>query len=182
MLAILVAAAIVGGIAGAVIGLLLRGNTANADSSSQARSTPTNATSATTAGKSLSAATVYRSDSPGVVVITDTRTQVVPPTFFTPSQKEKVGALGSGFVIDTKGDIVTNDHVVVGSTAIRVGFSGGGSYPARIVGTDPSSDIAVVRVKAPSSALHPLAFADSRRSRSETRSMRSGIRSASTGP
>ena len=160
--AILLAAAIAGGIAGALIGLVLDGNAANGNSTAQPVSAPSYVTSTTAAGgTSLTPAAIYRSDAPGVVVITDTQTQVVPPTFFSPSQKEKVGALGSGFVIDTKGDIVTNDHVVAGATSIRVGFSNGSSYPAKVVGTDPSSDIAVVRVNAPSSALHPLAFGDS---------------------
>jgi putative serine protease PepD len=96
-------------------------------------------------------------------VITDTQTQVVPSTFFTPRSTEKVGALGSGFVIDKSGDIVTNDHVVRGSTEIHVGFSSGASYPARIVGQDPSTDVAVVRVHTPASALHPLRFDESAR-------------------
>ena len=157
MVAILLAAALVGGIAGATIGVLLAGDGSGA-TEVQVASSPTQTTSRSSPGASLSPGAVYRSDAPGVVVITDTRTRVIPPTFFTPSEKEKVGALGSGFVIDSKGDIVTNDHVVAGSSGIRVGFSGGGSYPATIVGTDPSSDIAVVRVKAPASALHPLAF------------------------
>ena len=61
-------------------------------------------------------------------------------------------------MLDANGDIVTNDHVVQGSTAIRVGLSGGATYPATIVGTDPSTDIAVLHVNAPASALHPLAL------------------------
>jgi putative serine protease PepD len=156
MVAILLAAAVVGGIAGAAIGVLLAGN--GSGPTEVQVSPPAQTSSPVSSGASLSPGAVYRSDAPGVVVITDTRTRVIPPTFFTPSETEKVGALGSGFVIDTKGDIVTNDHVVAGSSGIRVGFSGGGSYPATIVGTDPSSDIAVVRVEAPPSALHPLAF------------------------
>jgi S1-C subfamily serine protease len=160
MVAILLAAAIVGGIAGAVIGVLLSGNESS-DTSPQVASGPAVPTAATPPSRAMSGGAIYRSDAPGVVVITDTRTRVLPPTLFSPSQKEQVGALGSGFVIDPKGDIVTNDHVVQGSTGIRVGFSGGGSYPAKIVGTDPTSDIAVVRVEAPASALHPLAFGDS---------------------
>ena len=57
---------------------------------------------------------------------------------------------------------MTNDHVVQGARNIRVGFSGGASYPAKIIGTDPSTDIAVVRVKGvPASLLRPLRFADS---------------------
>ena len=156
MVGILLAAALVGGIAGAAIGVLLAGN-GGGETEVQV-SSPAQASSPVSSGGSLSPGAVYRRDAPGVVVITDTRTRVIPPTFFTPSEKEKVGALGSGFVIDAKGDIVTNDHVVAGSSGIRVGFSGGGSYPATIVGTDPSSDIAVVHVEAPRSALHPLVF------------------------
>jgi S1-C subfamily serine protease len=44
---------------------------------------------------------------------------------------------------------------------VRVGFSGGATYPARVIGTDPSTDLAVIRVNAPGSALHPLALTDS---------------------
>jgi hypothetical protein len=57
-----------------------------------------------------------------VVLITDEQTEIVPPSVFTPGGREKVGALGSGFVIDLRGDIVTNDHVVHGATDIRVRF------------------------------------------------------------
>lgn len=104
---------------------------------------------------------IYRDNALGVVVITDNQAEQVPPTLFTPGGKQEVRALGSGFVIDPRGDIVTNDHVVQGATDIRVSFSGSASYPAKIVGSDPSSDLAVLRVDAPSSALHPLGFGDS---------------------
>ena len=83
-------------------------------------------------------------------------------TFFAPSQRRQVGALGSGFVIDKLGDIiVTNQHVVAGASSIRVGFSGGASYPAKIVAADPSTDIAVVRVHVSPSVLRPLVLDDS---------------------
>jgi hypothetical protein len=77
---------------------------------------------ATTASGELSAETIYRRDAPGVVVITSTETQRVPATFFTPATTERLTSLGSGFVIDKKGDIVTNDHVIQGGHGIRVGF------------------------------------------------------------
>jgi S1-C subfamily serine protease len=154
---IVLAAALVGALAGGLIGVLLNGG---ADDGS-AQAAPTTARSQAPAVRNaLSAEQIYRRDAPGVVVITDTQTQVVPPSFFTPGGTEQVGALGSGFVVDKHGDIVTNDHVVQGATRIRVGFSGGVSYPATIVGDDVSSDLAVIRVEAPAAALHPLAFAD----------------------
>jgi S1-C subfamily serine protease len=152
-LVIVLATAIVGGLAGASIGLALN----KGDSTTTAQPTTPSATPV----KRFDAEQIYRSDSPGVVVITDNQTQIVPASFFNPAQKQQVTALGSGFVIDKRGDIVTNDHVVQGAKDVRVGFSGGASYPARIVGSDPSTDIAVVRVKAPSSVLRPLLFADS---------------------
>ena len=61
-------------------------------------------------------------------------------------------------MIDRTATSLTNDHVVAGGSGIRVGFGGGRTYPARVVGADASSDLAVVRVAAPPSTLHPLAF------------------------
>jgi putative serine protease PepD len=68
---------------------------------------------------------------------------------------------GTGFVIDAKGDIVTNEHVVSGSTTVQVLFADGRKASGRVVGTDASSDVAVVRVDVPASELKPLTFADS---------------------
>ena len=69
-------------------------------------------------------------------------------------------ALGSGFVWDAQGDIVTNNHVVDGATAIDVTFSDGKNYTAKTVGTDVYSDLAVIKVDAPASELHPVSVAD----------------------
>jgi putative serine protease PepD len=69
------------------------------------------------------------------------------------------GATGSGFVIDEEGHIVTNQHVVQGAESAVVRFSDGTEVDADIVGTDPSTDIAVLDVDRPSSRLTPLNFA-----------------------
>src|SRR5919198_720520 len=70
-------------------------------------------------------------------------------------------AEGTGFVIDRKGDIVTNQHVVSGADTIKVTFADGRQATARVVGEDPSTDLAVIHVNVPSSELHPLTFGDS---------------------
>jgi putative serine protease PepD len=70
-------------------------------------------------------------------------------------------AEGSGWVYDAKGDIVTNEHVVSGATSITVTLSNGKSFKGHVVGSDSSTDLAVVRIDAPSSMLKPLALADS---------------------
>src|SRR4249920_3672168 len=136
LLVIVLAAAVVGGVAGAAIGLLLGGDRST-PTASASPGLPSESDGSTDLSERLpTPGAIYRADAPAVVVITDTKTQVVPPTLFTPSYQQKVGALGSGFVIDRSGDVVTNDHVVQGATGIRVGFSSGVSYPAKIVGTD----------------------------------------------
>ena len=68
---------------------------------------------------------------------------------------------GSGFVYDDEGRVITNQHVVDGATTARVTFEDGKSYDATVVGTDPSTDLAVLDVDAPASALEPLVLADS---------------------
>lgn len=70
-------------------------------------------------------------------------------------------AQGTGFVYDSKGNIVTNQHVVSGSSTVKVKLSDGSTYTATVVGTDPSTDLAVLHIDAPASKLVPLALADS---------------------
>src|SRR6478609_5878080 len=70
-------------------------------------------------------------------------------------------AEGSGFVIDGDGHIATNQHVVDGANSITVTFADGKKASAKVVGTDASTDVAVIKVDAPKSELHPLQFADS---------------------
>ena len=73
----------------------------------------------------------------------------------------QAGSLGSGFVFDDQGHIVTNYHVVEGSKQVEVDFTSGFKVYGTIVGTDLDSDLAVVKVEAPASELHPLPLGDS---------------------
>ncbi len=70
-------------------------------------------------------------------------------------------AEGSGIVYDTNGDIVTNQHVIDGASSIKVTFWNGQTYSAHLVGSDQSTDLAVIKVSAPRSLLHPITLADS---------------------
>ena len=64
-------------------------------------------------------------------------------------QHRTMEAKGSGFIIDANGTLVTNNHVVKGASSITVTLSDGTTLPAKVVGTDPRTDIAVLRVKSP---------------------------------
>ncbi len=161
--AVVAAAAVAGAIAGGAIGLALSGGNSSNEETVLTTAPTAAAEPSGAPGAALSPEEIYRSSSPGVVVITDTQVTSVPATPFTPPVQQQVSTLGSGFVLDRQGDVVTNDHVVRGARNIRVGFGGGATYPARIVGADPSSDLAVVRVDAPVGLLHPLVLGDSMR-------------------
>ncbi|MCD6290130.1 MAG: trypsin-like peptidase domain-containing protein, partial [Anaerolineae bacterium] len=78
----------------------------------------------------------------------------------TPREYYRRG-LGSGFVWDKQGHIVTNNHVVAGADKITVTFHDGTTVPGKVVGTDPDSDLAVVKVDVPADQLHPVQIADS---------------------
>jgi len=69
--------------------------------------------------------------------------------------------LGSGFVFDNEGHVVTNNHVVEGAGVVEVDFSSGFKAHGTVIGTDPDADIAVIKVDAPAEQIHPLAIGDS---------------------
>jgi S1-C subfamily serine protease len=158
--AVLAVTAALGAIAGAAIALAF-GDSSGSSASASPRRTVLAAAAAPP--RPLTAETIYRRAARGVVVITDTQTARVPGTPFAPPKRQKVRVLGSGFVIDRAGDIVTNEHVVENGSKVTVGFSAGATFAAKVLATDPSTDLAVLRVLAPQSALHPLALADSNR-------------------
>lgn len=70
-------------------------------------------------------------------------------------------SLGSGFVWDKQGHIITNNHVVENATSIEVFFQDGTSYKAELVGADKDSDLAVLKIDAPAADLFPVTIADS---------------------
>jgi S1-C subfamily serine protease len=108
----------------------------------------------------LSVSEVYDRAAPGVVQITSTSATPDNPTV-GPLEQAPQQALGSGFVIDKSGHIVTNYHVIEGANEVEVSFSNQDTLRATIVGSDPSTDIAVLRVQASARGLAPLAFGDS---------------------
>jgi putative serine protease PepD len=95
-------------------------------------------------------------------VWTRAKSSVVDIKVQTTSQLGQQGeAQGSGFVYSKTGYIITNDHVVSGASSVSVNFPSGATYKATVVGADPSTDIAVIKVNAPASVLKPLAVGNS---------------------
>jgi len=114
-----------------------------------------------TGAKALTIPEIYERNAPGVVQVTSTSIVSAQsnPFFQLPAQKQV--ALGSGFVIDKQGHIVTNYHVIQGASSIDVLFSNNVSTKATVVGTDKSTDLAVLKVSVAPRALPPLSFGDS---------------------
>jgi S1-C subfamily serine protease len=101
---------------------------------------------------------IYGSSRRGVVQVVATSVVSDNPSF---GAQERQG-LGSGFVIDKSGHVVTNYHVVENASRVEVSFSGNDEMPATVVGTDPSTDIAVLRIKgAQNRSLTPLELGSS---------------------
>jgi serine protease Do len=111
--------------------------------------------------------TLMQSVVPGVVSITSSRTvmQLAPLTIQDlllgrqRSQQAKSTSLGSGVIVSKEGHILTNHHVIAGTTEIRVQLTDGRNLPAALIGTDPATDIAVLRIEAAN--VEPLALGDS---------------------
>ncbi len=106
-------------------------------------------------GTLLSIGSIYKLANRGVVKISVTSGGA------SPFEQGTQQAQGSGFVSDTAGHVITNQHVIDGEQSIKVTFWNGKTYPAKLIGSDPSTDTAVIKVDAPSSMFHPLALGDS---------------------
>ena len=107
---------------------------------------------------------IYRHAAPGVVQVTATQVVTSPsvdPFGLPMPSQQQAEALGSGFVIDKAGHVVTNYHVVEGAKSVDVSFSDNESKKAKVVGVDPSTDIAVLQVDAHARALTPLPLGNS---------------------
>jgi len=104
---------------------------------------------------------VYKQVSPSVVSIMVIENASVS-SFFGTTQGSQT-ALGSGFVWDNEGHIVTNNHVVNGASQISVRFADGTIALAKVIGADVNSDLAVLKVDLPAGALQPVQLADSTR-------------------
>jgi S1-C subfamily serine protease len=157
LLTLLAAAALGGVVAVAAVGFLggLEGDTTMVTETVQAPRPST-----VTAGATMSVNEIYERSAPGVVQINATNDSTSATDPFgggTPGKQ----ALGSGFVIDKTGHIITNYHVIEGANEVTVGFSNRDTVKAEIVGSDPSTDLAVLRVETSASALRPLPLGDS---------------------
>jgi S1-C subfamily serine protease len=105
---------------------------------------------------------IYERDGDGVVFITASGVQSDSSSLDPFGGGGSGTATGSGFVIDEEGHIVTNDHVVSGAETVSVTLGESNSdYDAEVVGTDPSTDLALLKIDAPQDELTPLEIGDS---------------------
>ena len=118
--------------------------------------------SPTAASGALSAREIYRRDAPGVVLVRARSVQGEASSFDLAQRPQNV-ASGSGFVIDEEGHLLTSAHVVAGATDIHVTFSASKTVPARVVGKDEATDLAVLEVDPAAVALDPLPLGTLRR-------------------
>ena len=99
--------------------------------------------------------TIYSTSLPSIVHI---KVRQTVPGFF--QNQERTGE-GSGFIWDTEGNIVTNYHVVASASIVDVEFADGSQYPASVIGLDPNSDLAIIKVNSNGKILTPLNLGDS---------------------
>jgi S1-C subfamily serine protease len=105
---------------------------------------------------------IYVKDAPGVAYVTSTIVrQTESPFSFGERQQQQGTATGSGFVINNDGTILTNYHVVENAVKVTVSFEHGKTVEAKVIGKDPSNDLAVLRIPTEGITLHPLTLGDS---------------------
>jgi len=150
LLAAVAAVTIAGGAGSGALAATLVDHSTPTTTASTGTTTSSSTTSASTQASSTAEA-VYKQVSPGVVTITAA----------VNSGRGSGQATGSGIVLDTNGNILTNAHVIAGAQQIQVTFSDGRTVNATLVGSNSSADLAVIRVSVAASTLHPVTLGNS---------------------
>jgi len=123
---------------------------------------PSNASQTT---KGLTPHDIYVKDAPGVAFVTSTvvqQSESSPFNLFGGGETQRQGVdTGSGIVIDNNGTILTNYHVVENAVKVQVSFEKGKNVEAKVIGKDPSHDLAILRIPTDGLTLHPLTLGNS---------------------
>jgi S1-C subfamily serine protease len=104
---------------------------------------------------------IYVRDAPGVAYVTSTIVRQSESPFGLGGESQQGQATGSGFVINSDGTILTNYHVVENAVKVTVSFEHGKTVEAKVIGKDPSNDLAVLRIPTEGFTLHPLTLGSS---------------------
>jgi S1-C subfamily serine protease len=157
-----VAALIGGGIVVAVIAATTGLGTTQKTVTVVQQSTPIAPSNASQQNTGLTPHQIYERDAPGVALVTSTIVKQVESPFSIGGESQEQGtATGSGFVIDSNGTILTNWHVVENAVKIEVSFEHGKTVEAKVIGKDPSNDLAVLHIPTEGLTLHTLTLGDS---------------------
>ncbi len=152
----LIAVAVVAAVSSSGIGLNLFGSDEQAQKAF-AETTRTEVTDPSTVSDEQNSIEVYKKMSPGVAFIT---TSARFETWLG-EEFERESGNGSGSVIDNQGHILTNFHVVQNASKLTVSFGGNKVYPAQVVGGDPDTDLAVIKITPPAEGLTVIPLGDS---------------------
>ncbi len=131
--------------------------TRDAANIAQAEETPVNLSDPSTVSDEQNNIEIYRKYSPGVAFITTT---AVMEDYYG-QEFERPRGSGSGSVIDNQGHILTNYHVIEDAQKLTVSLGGERVFPARVVGGDPDTDLAVIKIEPPREGLTVIPFGDS---------------------
>jgi S1-C subfamily serine protease len=155
-------AALIGGavVAVALLGLHAGGGSTTTTIVQQSPVAGSGAAASASAEGGLTAHDIYERDAPGVLFVRSVLGSSGGSSLFGTGQGGE--ATGTGFVIDREGHVLTNYHVVEGATSVTVGFDDNRIVPARVLGTDATNDLALLKVDPAGLTLAPLQLGDSR--------------------
>jgi putative serine protease PepD len=154
-----------GAIAGGIIALVIAStnNSTKSVTTTVVQTSPVTsqpASFARSGGSGLSINQIYKQDGPGVVdILVKSKSSGSSGGFFGGSNVEE--GEGAGVVYNSQGYILTDEHVIANATDVVVTFQNGKKVDAKVVGSDATSDVGVIKVNVPSSELHPITFANS---------------------